>query len=209
MDELLTMSKQEITRLEVMQRLKEKRLKQKEAAGMLGISVRQVKRLYRPYRKKGAEGLVCKRRGKPSNHRLDAGVAQQALDLIKEKYADFGPTLAHEKLTEGHQLKLSRESVRRIMVEEAMWKPKRAKQPQAHQMRERRACLGELVQIDGSEHAWFEERGPKCTLLVYIDDATGQHMELWFVKHESFFTCCEASRLCWLPSSSIGISGKW
>jgi transposase len=188
------MSKQEITRLEVMQRLKEKRLKQKEAAGMLGISVRQVKRLYRAYRKKGAQGLVSKRRGKPSNHRMDAGVAQQALDLIKEKYADFGPTLAHEKLTEIHKLKLSRESVRRIMVEEALWKPKRAKQPQAHQMRERRACLGELVQIDGSEHAWFEERGPKCTLLVYIDDATGQLLELWFVKHESFFAYCEASR---------------
>jgi transposase len=188
------MSKQEITRLEVMQRLKEKRLKQKEAAGMLGISVRQVKRLWRAYRKKGAQGLVSKRRGKPSNHRLDAGVAQQALDLIKEKYADFGPTLAHEKLTEVHHLELSRESVRRIMIEEGVWKPKRAKQPEAHQMRERRACLGELVQIDGSEHAWFEDRGPKCTLLVYIDDATGKLMELWFVKQESFFAYGTASR---------------
>jgi transposase len=161
---------------------------------MLGISIRQVKRLYRAYRKKGAEGLVSKRRGKASNHRLDAGVAQQALDLIKAKYSDFGPTLAHEKLTEVHKLKLSRESVRRIMIEEEVWKPKRAKQPEAHQMRERRACLGELVQIDGSEHAWFEGRGPKCTLLVYIDDATGKLMELWFVKQESFFAYGTASR---------------
>ncbi len=112
--------------------------------------------------------------GKPSNHRLDAQVEQQALDLLKEKYADFGPTLAHEKLTEVHELQLSRESVRRIMIAEGMWKPKRAKQPSMHQMRERRACFGELVQIDGSDHDWFEGRGPRCTLLVYIDDATGQ-----------------------------------
>jgi transposase len=188
------MSNREITRLEVMQRLKEKRLKQKQAAEMLGLSVRQVKRLYRSYRKKGAQGLVSKRRGKPSNHRLDAGVAQQALDLIKEKYEDFGPTLAHEKLTEVHHLALSRESVRRIMIAEGVWKPKRAKQPATHQMRERRACLGELVQIDGSDHAWFEGRGPKCTLLVFIDDATGQLLELWFVPDETFFAYCEALR---------------
>jgi len=177
-----------------MQRLKEKRLKQKQAAAMLGLSVRQVKRLYHSYRKKGAQGLVSKRRGKPSNHRLDAGVTQQALDLIKEKYEDFGPTLAHEKLTEVHQLQLSRESVRRIMIEEGVWKPKRAKQPSAHQMRERRACFGELVQIDGSDHDWFEGRGPKCTLLVYIDDATGQIGELWFVPDETYFAYFEASR---------------
>jgi transposase len=193
-DELLTMSNREITRLEIMQRLKEKRLTQKEAAGMLGISTRQVKRLWRAYRKRGAQGLVSKRRGKPSNNRLDAGVAQQALDLIKEKYEDFGPTLAHEKLTEEHQLQLSRESVRRIMIEEGVWKPKRAKQPSAHQMRERRACFGELVQIDGSDHDWFEGRGPKCTLLVYIDDASGQIGELWFVPDETFFAYFEASR---------------
>ncbi len=194
MDELLTMSNREITRLEIMQRLKEKRLTQKEAAGMLGISTRQVKRLWRAYRKRGAPGLVSKRRGKPSNNRLDAGVAQQALDLIKVKYEDFGPTLAHEKLTEVHKLELSRESVRRIMIEEGVWKPKRAKQPSAHQMRERRACFGELVQIDGSDHDWFEGRGPKCTLLVYIDDASGQIGELWFVPDETFFAYFEASR---------------
>jgi len=188
------MSNREITRLEVMQRLKEKRLKQKEAAQMLGISTRQVKRLWRAYRKKGAQGLVSQRRGKPSNHRMDAGVAQQALDLIKEKYEDFGPTLAHEKLTEVHHLQLSRESVRRIMIAEGVWKPKHAKQPPAHQMRERRACFGELVQIDGSDHDWFEGRGAKCTLLVYIDDATGQLLELWFVPDETSFAYFEASR---------------
>jgi transposase len=194
MDELLTMSNRELTRLEVMQRIQQKRLTQKEAAGMLDLSVRQIKRLYRAYKAKGAKGLISARRGQPSNHRLNGQVEQQALDLLKAKYADFGPTLAHEKLTEVHKLRLSRESVRRIMIEEGLWKPRRAKKPSAHQMRERRACFGELVQIDGSDHAWFEDRGPKCTLLVYIDDATGKLLELWFVPDETFFGYAEACR---------------
>jgi len=188
------MSNREITRLEVMQRLKDKRLTQKEASRMLGISVRQVKRLFRAYQAHGASGLVSQRRGKPSNNRLDPETMQKAIDLIYEHYRDFGPTLAHEKLTEKHDLRLSRESVRGILIAEGWWKPKRAKKPSAHQMRERRACFGELVQIDGSDHAWFEDRGPKCTLLVYIDDATGQLLELWFVPDETFFAYCEASR---------------
>ena len=177
-----------------MQRLKEKRLSQKEAARLLGISTRQVKRLWRSYRKKGAKGLVSQRRGKPSNNRLDADLVQQALDLIKEKYADFGPTLAHEKLTEIHGLGLSRESVRRIMIAEDIWKPKKMGKLITHPMRERRACFGELVQIDGSDHAWFEDRGPRCTLLVFIDDATGKLLELWFVPEETFFAYAEAAR---------------
>jgi transposase len=194
MDELLTMSKQEITRLEAMQRIKDKRLTQKEAARMLNLSVRQIKRLYYAYKAQGARGLVSQRRGKPSNNRLDVETQQKAIDLIYEHYRDFGPTLAHEKLTEKHHLRISRESVRGMMIAEGIWKAKRAKQPSTHQMRERRACFGELVQIDGSDHAWFEGRGPKCTLLVYIDDATGQLLELWFVPDETFFGYCEASR---------------
>jgi transposase len=188
------MSKREITRLEVMQRLKEKRLTQKEAAEMLQLSIRQIKRLFKAYKRQGAQGLVSKRRGKPSNHHLDAQVVQQATDLIYERYRDFGPTLAHEKLVEVHGLKLSDESVRQLMITEGIWKPKRAKRSPAFQMRERRACFGELVQIDGSDHAWFEDRGPKCTLLVYIDDATGQLLELWFVPDETTFAYFEASR---------------
>jgi len=194
MDKLITMSTKELTRLEVMQRLKEKRLSQKEAANLLGMSVRQIKRLWRKYQKDGVKGLVSKRRGQPSNHRLDEKTTRQVLGLLKERYSDFGPTLAHEKLSEVHEMRISRESVRKLMVEEGLWKPRRGKKPPVHQMRERRACLGELVQIDGSEHAWFEERGPKCTLLVFIDDATGKLLELRFVESESFFAYCEASR---------------
>ena len=194
MEKLLTMSNREITRMEVMQRIKDKRLTQKEAAQMLNISVRQIKRLFRAYKSSGAKGLVSARRGKPSNHQMSKEVERQILDLLKEKYKGFGPTLSHEKLTEIHQIEISRESVRKLMIVEGLWKSKRAKKPSAHQLRERRACFGELVQIDGSDHAWFEDRGPKCTLLVYIDDATGQILELWFVNDETFFGYCEASR---------------
>jgi transposase len=174
--------------------LKDKRLIQKEAAVILGVSIRQVKRLWQKYQKQAAKGLISKRRGKVSNNRMDAGVTQQVLDLIKKKYSDLGPTLAHEKLLEIHKVRISRESVRKLMIEEGLWKARRAKQPAVHQMRERRACFGELVQIDGSDHAWFEERGEKCTLLVYIDDATGKLLELLFVPDETFFAYSEASR---------------
>ena len=147
MKNILTMSNQEITRLEIMQRLRDKRLKQFEAGRMLGISVRQVKRLLRAYKEQGPTGLISKRRGRPSNNRLDPGTMQKAIDLIYEHYQDFGPTLAHEKLTEVHGLKISDESIRQLMVTEGLWKPKRAKRPPVHQMRERRACFGELVQV--------------------------------------------------------------
>ncbi len=194
MDPILPMSPKELTRLEVMQRLKDKRLLQKEAASMLGLSLRQVKRVWQKYRKEAARGLISKRRGKPSNHRLDVELRRRVLDLIKKKYTDFGPTLAHEKLVELDHLQISRESVRKLMIEEDLWKPRRAKKVVVHQMRERRACLGELVQIDGSDHLWFEQRGERCTLLVFIDDATGQLLELLFVRDETFFAYCEAVR---------------
>ena len=187
MDELLTMSKKELSRLEVIQRLEQKRLKQTEAAEILGVGTRHIRRLMHSYREYQEIGLVSKRRGRPSNNRLKAGIRQDAIDLLHSRYHDFGPTLAHEKLTEVHGLKLSVESVRQIMITEDLWKPRKVKRVTTHPMRPRRACLGELVQIDGSPHGWFEDRAPACTLLVYIDDATGRLMELLFVPVETTF----------------------
>ena len=187
MDKLLTMSKKELTRIEVLKRVEEKRLKQREAAGMLGISQRHVRRLLRAYRLGGEGGLISKRRGKPSNNQLNEQVKQGAIDLIYRQYHDFGPTLAHEKLTEKHGMALSVETVRKLMIREGLWKPKKAKQLVVHQMRVRRACYGELVQLDGSPHRWFEERGEVCNLLVFIDDATGKLMELYFTPGETTF----------------------
>ena len=194
MDELLTMSGKELSKIEIMQGLKSKQLKQREAAEMLGVSIRQIKRQYKVYREKGAKGLVSQRRGRGSNNRLKTEVIQKVLDLIKGKYADFGPTLAHEKLTEVEGLKISDESVRKIMIAEGIWKARRVRKIAIHQMRERRACYGELVQIDGSPHDWFEGRSESCTLLVFIDDATGKLLQLLFVQSESYFSYCEAAR---------------
>lgn len=188
------MSKKELTRLEVIQRLKGKRLRQKQAAEMLGISERHVRRLLFAYRKYDEKGLISKRRGKPSNNQLKSDVKQNVIDLLHSHYHDFGPTLAHEKLCEDHGLQLSVESVRKIMIGEELWKPRKVKDKVVHQLRPRRACRGELVQIDGSPHAWFENRAPKCNLLVYIDDATGELMELYFTPAETTFSYFAATR---------------
>ena len=193
MDRLLNMSTKEMSRLEVMQRLAEKRLSQKEAGTILGLSVRQIKRVLQAYRQKGAPGLVSKQRGRKGNNRLSENVKKQALNLLKTKYRGFGPTLAHEKLVEKEKLKLSDESVRKLMIEEGLWKARKAKKVAVHQLRERRACFGELVQIDGSPHDWFEGRAEACVLLVFIDDATGKLVQLRFVDSESFFSYCEAA----------------
>jgi hypothetical protein len=121
-----------------------------------------VKRLAKAYREQGAGGLISKRRGKPSNNQIPKEIRQKVVDLLYSTYSDFGPTLAQEKLAEREGVKISVCSVRKIMIAEGLWKPKKVKQPKIRQLRERRACLGELVQIDGSPHDWFEGRSPKC-----------------------------------------------
>jgi transposase len=186
MDELLPMSAKELSRLEVMQKLSEKRMSQKEAGAILHVSTRQIKRLLKTYRQKGAAGLVSKHRGRKGNNRLAESVKKQALNLLKTKYRGFGPTLAHEKLVEKEKLKLSDESVRQLMIAEDLWKARKAKKVVVHQLHKRRACFGELIQIDGSPHDWFEGRAEACVLLVFIDDATGKLVQLLFVDSESF-----------------------
>jgi transposase len=185
---LINMSPQELSRAEVMQQLKAKRMTQRQAAEQLGLTVRQVKRLWRAYRAGGAKALVSKQRGRPSNHQLDPKIKEKAHEMIQARYADFGPTLAHEKLREVHRLNLSVETVRHLLIAEHGWQPHRARPVQTHPLRTRRARRGELVQLDGSPFAWFEERGLPCSLLVYIDDATGQLLELFFTPSETTFS---------------------
>jgi len=188
------MSQTELTRLNAMQQLQAKSAAQTQIAQRLGLSERQVKRLWQGYRRDGAKALLSKRRGRASNHQLCAATKAKALKLIHKRYADFGPTLAHEKLCEVHHLQLSRESVRQLMIGAGLWRVRRARKALAHQMRERRERFGELVQIDGSPHAWFEERGPRCTLLVFIDDATGRLNHLQFVPAETTWAYMNATR---------------
>jgi len=118
------------------------------------------------FRKDGASGLQHKARGKPSNNRIHDARRSYALDLVREKYADFGPTLASEMLEAHHDFKVSRETLRKWMQEDGLWLSRKQRRT-FHQPRLRRECYGELIQIDGSDHRWFEDRAPACTLLVF------------------------------------------
>ena len=187
------MSKQERSRAQVLRELDEGRIRRRPAAQQLNLSVRQIIRLLKISRRFGDEGLISKKRGRPSHHQLDPHTKPRALELLQTRYADFGPTFAHEKLTEVHHLALGRETVRGLMIQAGLWHPRRAHKPGVHPLRERRARVGELVQIDGSPYAWFEERAPGCSLLVFIDDATGRLLELRFTEAESTFSYFEAA----------------
>ena len=161
---------------------------------MLRLSIRQVKRIWRRYKLEGALGLVSRQRGQPSNNRMHDEKRRFIITLLYAHYHDFGPTLAQEKLTETHHIRVSVETIRKLMIVEKLWRPRRVKKVRLHPMRQRRACLGELIQIDGSPHRWFEGRAPACTLLVFIDDATGRLMTLLFVPSETTFAYFEATR---------------
>ena len=179
------MTAKDVLRSQVMAQVLEGKLDQASAAARLGISVRQIKRLKRRMLDEGTEGLLSRKRGKPSNRRTPADVLEKAMTLIGAHYADFGPTLACEKLEEIHEIKLSVETVRQAMLRAGLWKARRGAGARTHAMRERRARRGELIQIDGSPHDWFEGRAPRCCLLVFIDDATSELMALRFVDAET------------------------
>jgi len=182
---LLVMSEREHERSLVVSQTLECGLSQRAGAARLGIGIRQFKRLVRAWKRDGASGLISRQRGRPSHNRLSDGQRDRIAALLADQYADFGPTLASEKLLERDAIAVSRETVRQIQIDAGLWKPKRRRARRVFQMRERRPCHGELVQIDGSPHAWFEDRGPRCTLIVFIDDATGRLMALRFVPAET------------------------
>src|ERR1700757_278710 len=188
------MSRQEFSRLEVLLRVQSGRLRVADACVLIGLQRRQVFRLLRGLKQDGAASLLSKHRGKPSNHRFPAEVRTLALSIVGERYADFGPTMAAEKLSEHHGCSVSRETLRGWMMGDGLGQARRHLLPPPHQPRRRRDCLGELVQIDGSEHAWFEDRGPPCTLLAFVDDATSRLMQLRFVTSESAFDYFRTTR---------------
>src|SRR5258705_4301135 len=191
---VIAMSRTEIDRMSVLQDLATSRIKTAEAATLMGLGRRQVFRLAKAYAQRGPAALVSRKRGRPSNHAYPADLRDAAIGIIRERYPDFGPTLAAEKLAELHDIHLARETVRQWMITAGLWKDRRARLKAVHQPRYRRDWLGELIQIDGSEHWWFEARGPQCTLLVFIDDATSRLMHLPFVDSESTFDYFAATR---------------
>lgn len=181
------MSERELNRVEVLSQVVQGRMTAMDAAHLLGMSRRQVHRLLERFRSDGPAAIRHKARRRSSNNRTDPAVREYAVTLVEENYADFGPTLAAEKLAEEHGLKVSRETLRKWMQDAGIWLSRKQRRT-FHQPRLRRECFGELIQIDGSDHRWFEDRGPACTLLVFIDDATSTLMHLEFVQSESTFS---------------------
>ena len=191
---VITMSCNELTRLRVLIDVADGRLSVEDATGLIDVGRRQIYRLLQAFHADGPDGLISRKRGGPSNRALGAVFRETVLGIVRERYADFGPTLAAEKLSELHGLDLGVETLRQWMIGAGIWVRRKDRLKRIHQPRARRDCLGELVQIDGSEHWWFEDRGPQCTLLVYVDDATSRLMHLKLVETESTFDYFQATR---------------
>ncbi len=182
---ILRMSSVERQRGFVIRQVCEGSLTQRVGAERLSLGVRQVKRLVRVWRDKGDAGLISRQRGRLSPRRMAADLRSRIEALLRDKYGDFGATLAAEKLGELDGIEVSREFVRRLQIALGLARPKRRRARRVHQPRERRPRFGELVQIDGSPHDWFEGRGPRCTLIVFVDDATSRLTALQFTPAET------------------------
>jgi len=168
------MSGKERDRLKVLHEVQGRHLTQGEAAGQLGISDREVRRLLARIAAEGDRGVVHRLRGRASNRRLGEGLRAKALKLVKAKYGDFGPTLACEYLAKEHAVEVSKETLRGWMMAAGLRRGKRRQVEEVHVWRQRRSCRGELVQWDTSEHDWLEGRGPRLYLVAMIDDASSQ-----------------------------------
>ena len=191
---VLGMRASERDRASLVRRHVEGGLSQRDASERLGIGVRQFKRLVRDWRREGDAGLVSRQRGRPSNNRLASDRRAEIAGLLQGKYEGFGPTLAAEKLAAVEGITVSAETLRQMQIGLGLWGPKKRRVKRVFQLRERRPRFGELIQIDGSPHAWFEGRGPRCTLIVFIDDATGRLTSLRFAPVESTRAYLEALR---------------
>mgnify|MGYP001614055944 CR=1 FL=1 len=181
------MSKKELGRYEIIKRLIRKEINGTGAAGLLHLSVRQVRRLKGRLKKHGAKELLHQSRGKQGHNRLGDEEREKIISLLHQHYHDFGPTFASEKLSEDHRLKHDPKTIRRIMIDEELWKPKKKTNGSVHrQWRERKAAYGEMIQFDGSYEHWFEDRGGsgEVCLLAAIDDATGKLIRAELVSHE-------------------------
>lgn len=173
----------EVDRILIIKQLKERVLTQDEASERLGITTRQVRRLMARVQTEGLLGIKSKHKGR--NRLFSNEFKELVLKAIRDRYQGFGPTFASEKLKSIEGLQISKETLRQWMISAELWKGRSRKRARIHQSRERRPCFGELVQIDGSHHDWFEGRGPKCCLLVFIDDATSKIIGLHFDEAET------------------------
>jgi len=172
-EDMVMFRQEELKRLHVIRKVLEKVIKQVEAAKILALSYRQVQRCVQRVKVEGDKGIVHKSRGRASNRRLADKVKERVIKVYRKRYQGFGPTLASEKFLEREKIKVSDETLRGWLLESGDWKKVRKKGVH-RQWRERKEHLGEMVQMDGSHHDWFEGRGAECVLMGYIDDATGE-----------------------------------
>jgi transposase len=175
----LAMGTKELLRGKVMAMVSEGQITLKEGAERVGVSYRQAKRIISTYRTKGDAGLLHGNQGKKSNRAIDQAVREQIVKSYRERYPDFGPTFAAEKLEEVEGVKISDETLRQWLIKEGLWQRKR-KRAEHRSRRDRRPCFGDLVQFDGSHHDWFEGRRVKCCLMNMVDDATGKTLSMMF-----------------------------
>ena len=199
MEGCIVMSTNELDKIQfrsqILKDLIKKRIKTSKAAKRIGLSIRQVLRLKKEFKTHGSKVLISKKIGARSNHQLPQKQKDAVLTFFTQvDHRDFGPTLAYEYLANDHALEASISSVRTIMIQNDLWHPKEIRKVKIYRLRPRRSKKGELVQLDGSEHDWFEGRGSRCTLLVYIDDATSETLHLKFVKSENTFDYFQATR---------------
>jgi len=170
---IITMRQEELKRLYIIRQVLDKKLRQIEAADKINLSYRQIKRITKRVKEEGDEGIIHRLRGKPSHNKIDNKVKNKVINLCRDKYKGFGPTLTAEKLFEIEKIRLSDETLRNWLTREGLWQRKR-KRKQYRAWRERKHHLGEMIQWDGSHHAWLEDRGPWCVLISQIDDATNK-----------------------------------
>ena len=191
----IKMSAKDLKRLEIIQKVNDKRLKQRDAACILGCVVRTVQLLLYKYRTQGPQGLISKHRGQPSNNAFSNDFKNKVINIVHDKYNDFAPTFAAVSLEDRDNIKVSKETLRQWMIGANIWRDKQAKIIKPHPPRERRHQYGSLIQIDGSPHDWFEGRSAKCTLIVFIDDATSKIQLMRFFPAESTFAYFEILQL--------------
>jgi hypothetical protein len=184
MDNHIIMSQKEANRYDIIRKAIKKEIKVIEAAQILSLTTRQILRLKNKVKEAGLRGLIHAGRGNPSKRKIPNKERERIKTLLHKHYPDFGPTFAAEKLDEVHKIKRDPKTIRAIMMEEQLWKPKLKKKQEYHSWRQRRPAFGELEQYDGSYEYWFEDRGPKCCLLASIDDATGKITHAKFDNHE-------------------------
>ncbi len=186
MNSLITLTMTEINRHEIIKNLINKRISEKEARKMMRLkSVRQVRRIKKRVINDGINGVIHRSRGKPGSRRFDEIFVKKVMTIVSEKYSDFKPTFASEKLFENHKIKINKETMRQLMTKEGLWKPKSRKHPKnRHVWRARKDNYGEMQQFDGSYHHWLENRAGEMCLLLSVDDATGRITKAKFDKNE-------------------------